>query len=74
MDIPDDPDRKSLVSSILEEGYIYDLVSEINALSRGIELTETDIEDKRPGAVCVFETGVGKNDEVLDVHKVNTFQ
>lgn len=68
-----DPSSMSFVSSLLKEGYINELVSEINALSRGIELFERDSEENHPGAVCVFETGFEKGADVQDVDEVNSF-
>lgn len=71
--IEDDPYQNSLVSSLLEEGNIQNLVSEINALSRGIELTKRNSNEDSPGAVCVLVTGFGEDAELPNYHEVNVF-
>lgn len=73
--MPDDPTKKPLTSAILKEGYVNVLVSDINSLSHGIELTECTEEDIKvvtPGdVVCVFETDLGKTAEEIELYKVN---
>lgn len=74
MDVPYDWSKKSIASTILEDCHTNDLVSEINSLSRGITLfksTDANISDERPGAVCVFETDLGKGAEDFEVYTVN---
>lgn len=76
MNVPDDSSEKSIASAIIEDCHTHDLVSEINSLAQGITLFKGTDEEigltcKRPGAVCVFATNLGKGAEDFEVYTVN---